>query len=279
MFGKSRSYFLVLVLLPSIVLLAPCASLAGFVQSYQATGNLYLEVAGAAGLGLPASGTFSFATMPQGTIKKAYFYANQTNNTLGLTATFNGNPLPLAGPYANEALLTTITTYRWDVTTLIIPGVSSYGFSILDSAGIPVAVAGAGLVVVWENSATEPTRTVTIIDGVKQVGENGAETESMTFTSMPAGNTAVWIFTTDDDASLGETITYNSANIGGPLVGNLGLNASVLQMSGTSGSGSNNLSVSTLTDHFTWVLGATSVDHGPVPTSEMTWGSVKSLFR
>ena len=131
MFNNPRSHFVVLTLLLSFVLLTPLPGMAGLVQSYQASGNLHLEVAGAAGLGNPAMGTFTLATMPQGTIKKAYFYANQTNNTLGLTATFNGNPLPLAGPYDNEALLITISTYRWDVTPNIVPGVLSYGFSIL----------------------------------------------------------------------------------------------------------------------------------------------------
>ena len=72
---------------------------------------------------------------------------------------------------------------------------------------------------------------------------------------------------------------YNSSNIGGPLVGNLGLNASVLQMIGTSAVGSNTLSISTLTDHLTWVLGATSIDLVPVRTSESTWGKIKHLFR
>ncbi len=45
--------------------------------------------------------------------------------------------------------------------------------------------------VAWQHAATEQMRTVTIIDGVKQVSENGAETESMTFTSLPAGSTNV----------------------------------------------------------------------------------------
>jgi hypothetical protein len=63
------------------------------------------------------------------------------------------------------------------------------------------------------------------------------------------------------------------------LIGNLGLNASVLQMSGLSVLGSNTLSISTLTDHFTWVLGATAVDQSTVPAEESTWGKIKSLYR
>ena len=114
---------------------------------------------------------------------------------------------------------------------------------------------------------------------MKQVGESGAETESMSFSLLPPGNTAAWTFTTDDDASTGEIISYNSSTIGGPLVGNLGLNGSVMQMSGTSGANPNTLSISTTTDHFSWVLGATAVDVPPVATEETTWGRIKSLYR
>jgi len=155
---------------------------------------------------------------------------------------------------------------------MIIPGATSYAVSFLDGMGMHTPVPGAALVVVWEDITTQPTRTVTILDGIKQVGESGAETESMSFGVLPPGNTGVWIFTTDDDASTGETVVYNSATIGGPLVGNLGLNASVLQMSGTSNSTSNTLSISTMTDHFSWVMGSTAADVPPVATEESTWG-------
>jgi hypothetical protein len=274
-----RLFLVVLALLLSIALLTPHASMAAFTQVYQAMGNLHLEVTGAAGLGLPATGTLTLANAPQGTIKQAYLYATQTNNTVSLTGTFAGAPLPITGPHASEALLITLSTYRWDVTANVVPGVSSYAVTVTDGLGQPIAVAGVGLAVVWEDATTQPMRTVTIVDGVKQVGEGGSETESMTFTTLPAGSTTVWVFTTDDDASLGETVSYNSSNIGGPLVGNLGLNASVLKMRGLSGLGSSTLSIFTSTDHLTWVLGATAVDQGTVPTPESTWGRIKSLFR
>ncbi|UCH84008.1 MAG: hypothetical protein JSW50_16515 [Candidatus Latescibacterota bacterium] len=273
-----RLFLVLAASLLTIALLTTHTSLAAFIQTYQATGNLQVEVAGAANLVPPAMGTVTLTGIPSGTIKRAYFYATQTNNTLGLSLTFNGAPLGTAGPYASEALLITLSTYRWDVTSSIIPGVASYGFSVLDGMGIPVAVAGVGLVVVWED-VSEPLRTVTIVDGVKQVGESGAETESMTFTGLPSGNTTVWIFTTDDDSSTGETVSYNAVNIGGPLIGNLGLNASVLQMTGTSVLGSNTLSISTVTDHLTWVLGVTAIGQSPVPAEESTWGKIKSLYR
>lgn len=278
MLTARKLYTVALISLLAIALFTPRASHAGFTQTYQASGNLHVEVTGAANLNLPAMGTLTLTTAPLGTIKQAYLYANQTNNTTGLSATFAGAPLGIAPPYSSEALLVTLTTYRWDVTVNIVPGVPSYNFTVLDAMGLPVAVAGVGLVVVWENAATEPTRTVTIVDGVKQVGENGSETESMTFTLLPAGNTTAWVFTTDDDASLGEVVSYNAANIGGPLVGNLGLNASVLQMSTTSNAGSNTLSIFTQSDHLTWVLGATAVDLVPIPAEEHTWGQIKALY-
>lgn len=276
-----RLALFVLVLL-SLVLFTPTAGSAAFTQTYQATGHLHLEVTGAASLNPPAMGTLTLAATPSGMIKKAYFYATQTNNAAGLSGSFGvGPPLMTIGPYASEALLVTLSTYRWDVTSYIMPGVASYNFTVVDGMGSPVAVAGVGLVAVWENASTEPVRTVTIVDGVKQVGENTPmtpDTESMTFTTLPAGSTTVWIFTTDDDSSPGEVVSYNSSTIGGPLVGNLGLNASVLQLTGTSVSGSNTLSIYSPNDHLTWVLGATSIDVNTVPVEKSTWGQVKSLY-
>lgn len=270
----------VVVCLIAIALFLPHAADASFfVQAYQATGNLQLVVGGVANLGMPAAGNITLPSPALGVIKKAFLYATQTNNTIGLSATFNGAPLGIASPHDNDALLITVSTYRWDVTAAIVPGATSYGVSFLDAMGMPTPVPGAALVVVWEDTSTQPTRTVTIMDGIKQVGENGAETESMSFSALPPGNTAVWIFTTDDDASTGESVVYNGSTVGGPLIGNLGLNASVLQMTGTSASGSNTLSVSTTSDHFSWVLGATAVNVPPVPTEKHTWGGVKALYR
>ena len=266
----------------SLISLTPATSSAAFLQTYQATGHLHLEVTGAANLNPPAMGTLTLSTAPSGTIKKAYFYATQTGNTVGLSGSFGIGPsLPTIGPYATEALLVTLSTYRWDVTSSIMPGVASYSFTVVDGLGMPVPVAGVGLVVVWENASTEPTRTVTIIDGVKQVGENTPitpDTESMMFSGLPAGSTTAWIFTTDDDSSTGEVVSYNSATIGGPLIGNLGLNASVLSMSCTSSSGSNTLSIYSPNDHLTWVLGATAIDVSPIRVEQSTWGKVKALY-
>ncbi|NIO29724.1 MAG: hypothetical protein GTO29_14355 [Candidatus Latescibacteria bacterium] len=129
----------VLANLPFSVLFTAHACMAGFTQVYQAPVNLHPEVIGAAGLGMPAMGTLTLANLPQGRIKKSYLYATQTNNTLGLSATFNGSPLPIASPYASEALLITLSTYQWDVTANILPVVISYGFTVVDGMGMPVA--------------------------------------------------------------------------------------------------------------------------------------------
>jgi hypothetical protein len=254
---------------------------AGFSQVYQATGHLGLEITGAASLNPPGTGSVTLSSSTLGAvIQKAYFYTTQVNNTLGMQGTFGGAPLQpaVAGPHASDAQLITLSTYRWDVTPVIVPGLNTYSFSLLDASNGPVTPAGVGLAVIW-SGASEPLRTVTLVDGVQQVGESGAETESLTFTGLPAGSTTVWVFTTDDDASLGETVVYNSSNIGGPLVGNLGLNASVLQMSGTSVSGANTLSISTLADHLTWVLGATAVTLPPVGVQPSSWSRLKAGYR
>jgi hypothetical protein len=274
-----RCCALALLLPAAALLLAPPAS-AGFIQSFQATGTLGLEVTGAANLNPGAGGTVTLSSSTLGAvIQRAYLYATQVNNTSGMSGTFAGQPLMTTGPYASDALLITLSTYRWDVTSMIIPGVNSYNFALLDGVGSPVAIAGVGLVVVWSRSS-EPMRTVTIADGVQQVGESGMETESMTFTNLPAGSTAVWVFTTDDDGTtINESIAYNSNNIGGPLVGNLGLNASVLQMSASSVMGANTLAITTVTDHLTWVLGATAVTLPPVGIEPSSWGNVKSGYR
>jgi hypothetical protein len=260
-------------------LVFPGAARAGFLPQLQLTGNLHLEVTGAASLAPLGTGTLTLATAPQGIVQKAYLYATQTSNTAGMAGTFGGLPLAGVGPAASDMQLVTISTYRWDVTTMIIPGVTSYSFTLTDGMGMPAFVAGVGLLVVWDDPSTQPFRTVTIVDGAQQVGENGSETESMTFTTVPAGTTSVWVFTTDDDASLGEVVSYNGVGIGGPLIGNLGLNASVLQMPANSQSGSNTLSIFTQSDHLTWVLGAIAVDQSPVGVERTSWGGVKAGYR
>lgn len=122
MFFSKQLFLFVFTTLLFIVLFTPHTSVASFRQAYQATGNLHLGPTGAAGLGMPAMGTLTLANLPQGTIKKAFFFATQTNNTLGLSTMFKGLPLPVAGPYASEALLITLGTYRWDITANILSG-------------------------------------------------------------------------------------------------------------------------------------------------------------
>jgi hypothetical protein len=265
----------------AVLVLSPLAAQAALNQVYQQTGNLGLELTGVAGQNMPqVTGMLTLATLPPtATVQRATLYASQNNNgTNPLTATFGGAPLGPVGPSASDATFVTLYTYQWDVTFLFIPGVSSYSFQVSET--VPgQGIAGVALSVVWQD-AGEPTRTVTLVEGMKQVGETGPETESFAFTALPAGPTTAWIFTVYDDAAAsGEIVSYNGGPIGGPIDGNLGLNASVLQMSATSVSGNNTISIQTGADHMGWMLAATAVDHGPISVPPRSWGRVKRLFR
>jgi len=162
--------------------------------------------------------------------------------------------------------------------TPFVLGAMSFPFQASETV-FGLGIAGVGLVVVWQDPV-EPMRTVTIIDGMKQVGESGPETESAVFTGLPSGPTQAWIFTVyDDAASSGETVSYNGSTIGGPIDGNLGLNASVLQMNTTSVAGNNTISVQTGSDHMGWMVAATAVDMSPVGVEQGSWGRMKTLYR
>lgn len=253
---------------------------AALLQTYQQSGNLGLEVTGVAGQNNPfVGGNLTLGSYPAtAVVQKATLYASQTNNGMNpLTATFNGVPLGAVGPTASDMAFTTLYTYQWDVTMFLF---GTTVFPFLVSETMPgLGIAGVGLVVVWQDPS-EPMRTVTIIDGMKQVGESGPETESVTFTGLPAGPTVAWTFTVYDDAAAsGETVSYNGSAIGGPVDGNLGLNASVLQMNTTSVSGNNTLAIQTGADHMGWMVAATAVDMSPVSVDATSWSRVKSLYR
>jgi hypothetical protein len=142
-------------------------------------------------------------------------------------------------------------------------------------------IAGVALVVVW-NDPGEPTRTVTVIDGMQQVGESGSETETVSFTSLTPGATEVWVCTVNDDNSnTGESIQYNSNSIGGPIDRNLGFDASLFHLTGNIQSmvGNNSLAIRTIGDHMGWMIGATAITLPPVGVERSTWSSVKELYR
>jgi len=257
----------------AVLVLSPAITKGALIQTYTGSGTLGLEVA-AVGMAstLTASGTLNLATF-SGTPTQAYLYAVDVNfvGPLGMGATFNGNLLVSAGVYASDTAFQTLQTFRWDVTSLMIPGVTSYSFSIVENLGVGdmpgTGVSVVALAAVYSDP-TLPFSTVSIFDGMQQVGESGPETESVQFTSLPAGPTKVWTLTAFDDAmSTGETIVYDGSTIGGPLDANLALNGSLHSLTGTSSAGPNTLSLTTTTDQFGWVLGGVVV----VPEPSMCW--------
>lgn len=266
---------------------AVCVALAsrpvsgGFVQSYQATGRLGLEVAAVdanPGLGQidTLTGSFSLSQVkPAANIQKAFVYTNDwQGGTLSLT--FNGMAGVAGGAFQNDMTSGfTLTGYRWDVTTLLIPaGPLSYSFSI-QSSNMSSQIAGAALVVVWQDP-TAPVSTVTIVDGAKQVGETihntppTVDTETATFMGLPAGPTGMSLFTVSDDAvGTGETVRYNGGADHGPIDANLGFSSSLLQFNEMSQAGSNTLAISSGADHFGWLVSASMVTPIPEPSTLM----------
>jgi hypothetical protein len=173
----------------------------------------------------------------------------------------------------------TAYSYHWDVTNIIIPTQTTYSVTIGQNTMGQSVIAGVALAVIWQD-ASEPFREVVLYDGMQQVGESGPETESVTFSGLPAGSTTAWVFTVfDDNSSTGEVVAYNGNGIGGPIDGNLGLNASLLQLSATSLSGMNRLSITTGTDHMGWMIAGVAVDYPPVPAKPTSWSALKTSYR
>ncbi|HZM15669.1 MAG TPA: hypothetical protein VFE28_06675 [Candidatus Krumholzibacteria bacterium] len=259
------------------LVLASAVANAGLSTSFRRTGKVALEVAGAAGGNAPiASGTLTLSRLPaSATVLKATLYASQVNNGAGLSARFSGVDLGPTGPAASDAVIQVLYSYEWDVTSLVLPGKLGYTYSVFSGS----AIAGVALAVVWED-INEPTRIVVLVDGMRQVGEIGAETESTSIDDLGHGNTTISIFTVlDDTINTGEIVAYNGVGIGGPIDDNLGLLASLLQLEGESVTGTNTVSIVTGTDHMGWMIAGVSVTMPSVPVSPTTWTAVKSLFR
>jgi hypothetical protein len=245
---------------------------AGFMQSYQATGNLGLDVSAVDNTGAPMvdriSGTFMLSQVPIGaTIQKAFVY---TNDWMGgnLTLTLNTIGQPGPGTFTDMTSVLTLTSYRWDVTTFLqMQPVLPYAFSI-QSSNSQSQIAGAALFVVWQDPSA-PLSTVTVVDGARIVGETApmVDTESATFNGLPAGLTSLSLFTVSDDMfGTGETVRFNGGPDHGPLDGNLGSVASLLQFSETSQAGNNTVSISSGNDIFGWLTSA-AVTPVPEPAS------------
>ncbi len=248
--------------------------------SFQQTGNLGIEVVAAAGgNNLITSGTLTLNDLPPtATIVRATLYASQMNNPVGQEARFGGTDLGTIGPYASDSGPLEFFCYRWDVTALVTAGTNAYTYRV---GGHPNGgpVAGVALLVVWHDW-TEPTRLITINDGVVEVSPEGESSQMTTFDNIGDGETSVWMFTVLDDATnTGETIEYNSAVIGGPIDQNLGPLASLIEIETNSINGTNNLNVSTGFDSMGWLIAATAVVAPTVPVSTTTWSEVKGLYQ
>ncbi|MCH7705083.1 MAG: hypothetical protein IIB61_08225, partial [Planctomycetes bacterium] len=212
-----------------LALLAP-AAWAAAIQSYQATGQFSLELAGASnppGAFPTMASSFSLSPPVGATVHKAFVYTGDWNNSgATLDLVFDTSPNLPSGPIASDAAFTTLYGYRWDVTSFVVGVAMSYNFTIgfdVSSTAQGQQIAGAALVVVW-NDPSALNSTVTFVDGALQVGETTPDTETMTFSGMPAGNTDLHLFTVSDDAAgTNEVIKYNGNSVGGPIDENVGL--------------------------------------------------------
>lgn len=243
-------------------------------QSFQQSGQLGLELAGAAGGNAAlASGNLTLNNVIPGQIVQAYVYANDWNNGGGaLDLIFNAGPPVTVGPIASDTsgLISNLYSYRWDVTSQVV-GPQAYSFTIGQNTVMGNQIAGVGLVAVYQDFS-QPNNTVTILDGALQVAENSmAETETLQFAGLPAGPTSLGLFTvSDDNAGTGEVVQYNGNVVGGPIDQNLGLNASLLTMTGNSVSGLNSLSITSSNQP-----GPLGIDHFGIlfATSQVTPGA------
>jgi hypothetical protein len=242
-------------------------------QGYTATGQLGMEVEGYSSFvgALPfLSGTFNVSQIPIGaTVQKAFVYTGDWNNSgVPLDLKFGVSTNIPALPNNNDITgFFSLYGYRWDVTAFVVNANMSYNFTIgLDQLGNAQGnqIPAAALAVVWSDP-TALSSTVAFVDGALQVGENTptvTDTESMTFSGLPAGSTALNLFTISDDATgTGEVIKYNSLPVGGPIDANLGQGGSVISIGNiASQSPANNVvSVTSSADHFGWIFSAVLV--------------------
>jgi hypothetical protein len=247
---------------------------AALTQSYQATGNLDVIMVGVQGSAAPTiSGTFSPVLPPGAVPVQAFVYTADWQSPGGnpLDLTFAGAPvLPDATPVTDSSSSPNLHGYRWDVSlSVLAPGPYSFG---IGSNGNGSQIFAAALLIVYSLPSL-PSSTVVIHDGALQVGEGGAaDTESTTFSALPAGPTDLWIFTQADGGPIpgAEQILYNSNVVGGPIDGNLGLNGSVFNISTTSLAGSNTAAVtSTGLDHYGWDVAVVVVTPPPAAVPEL----------
>ncbi len=264
------------------------------IQAFQQTGAYGLEVAAVGFGGAPVvmsggpSGTLNVSAQAAfGTPVKAYLYAYDVNHPGTMSGSFNGTPLSgglSIAPYASDAAFNTLYTWRWDVTQLMIPGVTSYSWAFSEvpdmfmNQGGSISMAALALVY---SDPTLPMSTATIFDGMAYVGNPHFETETVTFTGIPAGTNKIFNATFLDDnisppGSTGETISFDGTAIGGPLDQSLALNGSLTASTGTSNAISNAMSIKTNNDEFGWTLSA-ALTTAVVPLPAAAWLFLSAL--
>jgi hypothetical protein len=228
-------------------------------------------------------GTLNISTQASlGLPVRAYLYAMDTNHPGTVAGTFNGMALPggLAGtgPYASDGGFATLYTWRWDVTGMLLGGVTNYHWSLnavpdqFNQSGIGI---GATALVMIYSDPTLAISTATVMDGMTYVGNTHPEIESINISGLPAGQNQIHTLTYLDDninppGTSGESIVFNGATVGGPLDTNLALNASLTLSSGTSAAGTNAMSISTNSDEFGWVF-STILTTATVPVPAAVW--------
>ena len=243
----------------------------GLLQSFQATGNLGLYTDAVSDVQLTSiTGSFDLSQLPIGAgINRAFLYTGDwVTSTLQLTinnTAVPGLPTTASDTPIGSFIFPTLTSSRWDVTTTLatLPPVP-FNFNIT-SSNQQSQLQAAALFIVWSDPSA-PFSTVTIVDGAQQVGERTqftpptADTESITFNSLPGGPTALSNFTISDDPfGTGETVRYNGGTDHGPLDGNVGTVASLLKFNDNSMAGNNSLAITSSNDWFGWLASGSVV--------------------
>ena len=261
----SAAILIVRILVFAIMLFAAFPARAALAMSFQQTGQYNVEFVAKAGGNFPSvSGSFNL-TQTVGPAVKAFLYAADFNNGSAPDLKFNSVPVSPTLVATDVELNGTMLGYKWDVTSMV-TGSGSYSYTIGQNIAGSI-ISAVGLVVAY-NDPLAVTRQITIQDGIEQVGVNPSaiDSKSFTFSGISAGSTDVWTFTGYDSVNLpnetGETVTWNGTNVGGPLDGALGFNASLAHGTATSLSGTNTMTVNTgptLVDNFGVIAGVSMV--------------------
>jgi hypothetical protein len=273
---KSPGIIVRALAISALVLTPPVQS--ALISSFQQTGTLDIDVT-AVGLGsAPVQmGNLTLGNLPPTSLPvQGFLYAMDTNHPGQMSASFNGTPLGAVAPYATDSAFNTLYTFRWDVTAFLGPGINNHTYQINQipdqfmNSGIGIGV--VALAVVYSDPSAGQN-VATLFDGMIYVGNPNFSSETIGIAGVPPGTGTSVIRTVtylDDNfngtTDTGEVVSFNGNTIGGPLDGNLGLNGSLNQWSGTTVAGADMMNISTQTDEFGWVL-TSIVTPVPLPAS------------